>query len=327
MPRSLGELIKLNPRDVWPNEAQDFTPWVAENLQELGSVLGLELELEAREVGVGPFSLDLLARDLNGDRPVVIENQFGPTDHDHLGKLLTYAAGLDGGVVVWIGENFREEHRQALDWLNQRTDGATHFFGVGIEVFQVDESRPAVRLQLIAKPNQWQKIQKARGASAVSERGERYRQYFQELIDELREEHRFTNARIAQPVNWYSFASGTAGVTFGAVFTRGSQARTELYIGTSEGETNHQLFNWLKDRADDIQREVGADLEWEDLEDKLACRIALYRDGAIESDAAELREIRAWHLDKLLRFDSTFRKRLEEFKRLPRRPADVDDEG
>ncbi len=163
---------------------------------------------------------------------MVVENQLEPTDHGHLGQLITYAAGLDAGVVIWVSRDFREEHRLALDWLN-RGHASTDFFGVVVELLQVDSSKPAANLRLIAFPNDWsRRSTPAARSSELSTKQERYLQFFQQLIDDLREKHRFTNARAGQPQNWYSFSSGHRGFTYGVSFANGGRVRAELYLDT-----------------------------------------------------------------------------------------------
>ena len=170
---NLGELKTVDPRQVWPNEARDFTPWLAKNIQKLGEALGMDLVIEEEEASVGEFSLDLLAKDLSTGRVVVIENQLTATDHDHLGKLLTYAGGYDALVVVWVATEIRDEHRKALEWLNERTDTQTAFFGVIIELLQVDDSKPAVNIKPVVSPNPFQKGTKGRRLEEVTEREDR----------------------------------------------------------------------------------------------------------------------------------------------------------
>lgn len=136
---SLGRLRRVPPREVWPHEARDFTPWLLENVDVLSDLLGMELVLDVAEHPVGGFSLDLLGRDETTGRVVIVENQLDVSDHTHLGQILTYAAGTNPATIVWITTGFRPEHRAALDWLNERTDEETRFFGVEIEVVQIDD--------------------------------------------------------------------------------------------------------------------------------------------------------------------------------------------
>jgi hypothetical protein len=312
MVKEFGQLKRLNLRNVWAKEAYDFTPWLADNMQKLGEALGMELELETREASVGDFSLDLLAKDLGRGRTVIIENQLTATDHDHLGKLLTYAAGFNAAAIVWIAESIREEHRQALEWLNQRTDEETEFFGVIVEVLQIDNSKPAFNFKLVVFPNEWQKT-KNRASTSTTTKGEAYRAYFQQLIDELRDKHRFTGARVGQPQSWYHFRAEVAGAAYGASFALGGRVRVEVYIDQEEWELNKRFFDSLSNEKEAIEQEFGTALEWERLDDKRASRIAIYRAGAITSDTATLEEIRLWTIEQLLKFKKVFGPRLKRY--------------
>ena len=307
-----GKITKLNLREIWPNEASNFTPWLADNLNALGEALGMELELKDKEAHVGDFSLDLLARDLGTGRTVIIENQLTQTDHDHLGKLLTYAAGYNASTVIWVAESIRDEHRQSLEWLNQRTDEETQFFGVVVEVFRIDDSKPAYNFKPIVYPNEWQKLKKRQSTTNISSKGEAYRNYFQALIDELRENYKFTNAKIGQPQNWYSFSSGFTNITIGAVFAMGGKTRVELYIDVQDGEKNKTIFDKLYEQKEEIENRYGTELVWERLDDKRASRIAIYRDGAIDASEEDLADIKKWHIEHLLKFKEVFTPYLKE---------------
>ena len=314
----LGSIEQVDLREVWSHEAQDFTPWLAENLDKLGEALGLDLELRSAEAAVGPFSLDVLAHDLGSNRPVIIENQLEVTNHDHLGKLLTYAAGYDAYAVVWLTKEFRDEHRQALDWLNQRTDEDTQFFGVVVEAWRIDKSRPAPHFRAVAFPNDWQKQsskgQRNSGATSnVSERGERYRAFFQSLIDTLREEHRFTNARKGQPQSWYNFSSGTRGVSYNPSFSppRGI-ARVELYVDRGDHDLNKRLFDELEDRKETIESLIQGEWEWERLDNRRACRISVVRAANIDDHPDTLEKLQGWMVDRLLAFKRVFGPHLAE---------------
>jgi hypothetical protein len=132
MVQELSKLVPLDPREVWPNEAHDYTPWLLANADALAEVLGIDIELTENEHPVGGFALDLLGTDLTNDCVLVVENQLTQSDHTHLGQIVTYSAGTDAKTIVWMATSFREEHRQALDWLNAVTEGNARFFGVEI---------------------------------------------------------------------------------------------------------------------------------------------------------------------------------------------------
>ena len=157
MAEELGRLIKVPLRDFWEGEASDFTPWLAdeENISLLGETIVVELEVEAQERNVGPFRADILCKDTVTDSWVLIENQLERTNHTHLGQLLTYAAGLDAVTVVWIAERFTDEHRAALDWLNEITAEGFSFFGLEIELWRIGDSPMAPKFNVVSHPNDW----------------------------------------------------------------------------------------------------------------------------------------------------------------------------
>ncbi|MGY5769113.1 DUF4268 domain-containing protein [Vibrio cincinnatiensis] len=311
-----GVLNKVGLREIWPHEASDFTPWLAENIDELGKALGMDLELIEQEASVGDFSLDILAKDLGTSRSVIVENQLTQTDHDHLGKLITYAAGFDASIVIWVSDSIREEHRQAMDWLNQRTDSETSFFGVVVEVIKIDDSKPAFNFKLVASPNEWQKNKKRQTQrTSVSTKGEKYQNYFQNLIDDLRDIHRFTSAKAGQPQNWYSFSSGVSGMTYGANFSQGGKARAELYIDLGDHEKNKYVFDQLFNIKGEIEDSLGQEISWERLDNKRASRLALYIDGSIEESDSELEKVKNWHIEQLLKLKAALGKKIGQLSK------------
>lgn len=309
-----GQIKKVDIKSIWKHEALNFTPWLADNLDKLSDLIGIDLELVSREAEVGDFSLDLLARDLSTNRNVIIENQFNPTDHKHLGQLITYASYYKANVIIWISEEVREEHRAAIDWLNNNTNDEIEFFAVEISVIQIDNSKPALNFKLKANPNEWQKSSKKLLSGENTETQNSYAAFFQKLIDELREKHKFTSARAGQPQNWYTFTSGVRGFGYSASFARGEKIRVEIYIDFGNAEKNKEVLNELKADQIQIEKEFGENLEWDEIPNKRASRIAIYRQGSIDDDSKTLTEIHDWVIDRLLRFKKVFDNRLKKYK-------------
>ncbi|MFW6195288.1 MAG: DUF4268 domain-containing protein [Chloroflexota bacterium] len=301
----LGNLRPVQLREVWPREAADFTPWLAENLAALGDAVGMDLELVQTEAPVGAFALDVLASDVSSGRKVAIENQLETTNHEHLGQLLTYASGYEADVVIWIASNLREEHRQALDWLNERTDSTTDFFGIVVEAFRIDDSAPAYRFNLVARPNEWRKANMATAAGVnLTGRQEAYRAFFQSLIDRLRDEHRFTNARVAQGKNWHDFASGFGGIRCRAAFNQGGMFSAQIYIDTGVYEDNKRLFDALLEHRHMVEERFQDPVTWERLDNNRASRIAIYHYGAVDDAPERVAAYQDWLVETLLKLKS-----------------------
>ena len=302
----LGTIQPVSLKALWPGEATHFTPWLAQNLEVLGRKLGMDLELQSTEVAAGDFSADIVARDLSTNKLVVIENQYGGTDHRHLGQLITYASVLNAGAVVWIAESIRPEHKSAMDFLNQNLKESLALFAVEATAIRIDNSKPAFVLTVVSMPSEASVIS-GEAVQQSSEKMEKYRAYFQGLIDELRESHKFTNARTGQPQNWYTFASSNSRIyTFSTSFSQGGKVRVELYLDSGDKAKNEQLFDCLLASREQIESGIGSELTWERLDNRRACRVAIYRDGDIDADSETLANIKQWTIENLLRFKSVF---------------------
>ena len=314
----LGRIEELNLRDIWSHEEKKFTPWLAENLSELGQAMGIEFELEAREAPVGTYSLDLLARVAQTNQIVIIENQLEPTNHDHMGKLLTYAGGFDANVVVWVAQSFRDEHKQALDWLNQHTDDEIDFFGVVVKVIKIEDSNPAPLFNVVVAPNQWRRetLDSIR-SQKVSDRNKKYKQFFQKLIDRLRAEN-FTKAHRALPQNWYLFSVGHANrIRYGVNFTINNFVSVHVYIDHTDKNWVKDVFDKLYEHKDSIETNISETLKWERKDETRFSRIAIRHPGNIDEDDLTLNELQDWIFDKLLSLQRAFGPKLKELDKIP----------
>jgi len=304
----LGNIEVLNPKSLGLHEEHGFTPWLLKNLDCLGEALGIDIapENRCREVSVGRYIADITAEEAGTGRRIIIENQLRPSDHNHLGQLLTYAAGMEGAIIVWVCHELRDEHRRVLDWLNAQAKGVG-FFGIEFEVIKIDDSKPAFRFVNVVRPAEWSDDE---GDKSSGENG-RFRPFFQALVDEMREQHRFTNARKAQDQRWCSFAAGHSGLLYSAVFAGDKSFRVELYVTTESTNLNKAIFDFLNQRNDEITKEIGHELVWERGEGRRFCRISISMPGTID-DIESWPTLKSWGAEWLLKFRSVFGKYLPE---------------
>ena len=302
----------LNVRSKWPHEALDFTPWLAENLDLLGEATGMSLEPVRQEAPVGPFFCDILAKESGSGSPVVIENQLEWSDHSHLTQMLTYAAGLDARVGIWVAPEFRYEHAQTVHWLNQRTREELRLHAVKVELVQIGGGLPKPRFRTVVSSERWDKGITQPPAATMPVRAQQFDDYFRPLIAELRRTgfadkaiHHFDRSgrRLPSGVN--------PGVAYAAGFTEGKNtAWVSLYIQMSDGALTKRTFDELMANRETFQSRIedGVDGDWGwNRHDRFTfSSINVRMVGSIDDPPEKLDETRAWMLSMLAKFKEVF---------------------
>ena len=297
-------------REVWKHEALDFTNWLAapENLELLSDEIGIAISLIQTEASVGNFNVDILAEEENTGRKIIIENQLEATDHDHLGKIITYASGFGADIIVWIVQSVRDEHKQAVDWLNEHTDSKINIFAIQMEVWKIAESPYAPRFHVIASPNDWAKAVKT--LTAQSELSDiqilqlafwnKFKEYVQDNGGKIK-------LRKAHPRGVFDISFGWAGVhIILTVNSQSEQMTCEIYIGDSK-----QLFSALYEQKGEIEDALSEQLVWEKLPEKKASRIKLLIKGDL-SDQDSWGQHHRWMLEKVTSFQKVFGKFIKQ---------------
>lgn len=309
---TLGRLQQIDLRKVWLSEPGHFTPWLAkdENLSLLADAIGLDLECQGQEKGVGPFRADIVCKDTADGSLVLIENQLARTDHTHLGQLMTYAAGLDAVTIVWIAERFTEEHRAALDWLNEITNEKAGFFGLEIELWQIGDSPIAPKFNVVCKPNDW--IKGGAGAGGASggttETTRLQQEYWLALRNLLAERRSLLKPQKAHPQHWLTVSIGRSCFHLAAlVNTQEENIGVELYIG---GTYAKHWFKLLEAERQQIEREFGGALDWKELPQKKACRVLVTRERCDIRKRDQWSAQQAWLADTLERMSKVFKPRV-----------------
>lgn len=310
----LGKLEKVDLHEIWKTEGQDFTPWLAreENLEMLGEVIEIELELEAQEKDVGPFRADILCKNTSDDSLVLIENQIEKTDHRHLGQIMTYAAGLQSVVIVWVASKFTEEHRKALDWLNDITDEKFSFFGLEVELWKIGDSPAAPKFNIVSQPNNWGKTvaQAAKNLDSqeTSEtKGLQYR-YWQNFIYYLENSSSKLRRQTPSPKHWLTFSIGRSGFHVNALLnTVTNRIGVELVIVDKDGEKS--FYHLIAEDKEAIEREMGSVLEWKENQEKTQSKVALFKNFN-PSEESIWPSQHEWLKNTLEKFDAVFRQRI-----------------
>lgn len=274
----LGKLEEVDIRKVWPHEQYDFSKWLAteENIKELGDTLNLSLTDVETEKFVGNYRCDILCKDEITGKMVLIENQLEPTNHDHLGKIITYASGLDAAVVVWIVASARDEHASAIEWLNKHTDDEISFFLMEVHAYKIGDSDPAPQFKIIEQPNDFVKIVKAVSKNSDMNESQKNRLEFWTQFNEVVDSQgKPFNKRKATTDHWYNVAIGSSDASISIdLVNKEHKIRVSLWIND-----NKDIFDALFQRKDEIETALGFGLEWNRLDNKKASYICTHIKG------------------------------------------------
>ncbi|UWR64815.1 DUF4268 domain-containing protein [Phaeobacter inhibens] len=307
----LGKLERVDLRSEWIKEDRDFTPWLAreENISLLGETLNMSLEVEQEERRVGRFSADILCRDTataDGDW-VVIENQLETTDHSHLGQVITYAAGLEAKTCIWVAAKFHEEHRAAIDWLNEITGDGLQFFALEIELWRIGDSLSAPKFNIVAQPNDW-KRDVGRAAKNLAEgtlnETKQLQLAFWEGVNERISQNRVLRPRKPSPKQWMDYSVGRTGFVLRAtISTQNNRVGAALYIQNPDAQAQFEQLLAMKDEIDGT---FGLTLDWDPLPSKQACKISTDIQAAGISDRSSWPKLQSWLVATLEEMYSCF---------------------
>lgn len=252
------------------------------NIEELSNIIGVDLEVEGTEIFIGNYKADIIAKDISNNKNVIIENQLEKTNHDHLGKIITYASGINASIIIWISKEVTEEHRKAIDWLNENTGEDISFFGIEIELWKIGESLPAPRFNIICRPNEWTKnstnISKNKNLSKTKSLQLEFWNY---LSDYFNKQNTFLSLRTPGPKHWYSISIGKSKFHLSlTVNTVRKRIGCELYM---RGEKAKEAYSQLEDMKEQIETELETPINWEELPEGQDSRIILYEDGDLNN--------------------------------------------
>lgn len=304
---NLGTLKKITDlRSIWPHEALNFTPWVAENVDLLADAVGLDITVDETESSVGDFNVDIYASETGTDRKIIIENQLEDTDHDHLGKLITYASGKGADVVIWVVKHAREEHKAAVEWLNNHTDDKIGFFLCEIKLFQIGDSQIAPAFTVVERPNDWTKeIRKTASADSTQQQRLEYWQAFNDYAFTDANFSRIFNKRKPTTDHWMDFSIGSSACHIAVSQIQKRKAvDVELYINDDK-----ELFKSLFAHKDEIEKNMEMELEWKELPERKASRILIEKTVDLD-DRATWPEQFDYIMDTCIKMKRAFKRYL-----------------
>ena len=301
----LGKIEEVDIRTIWAHEQYDFSKWLAEdeNIKTLGDVLGLSLTDVNTEQYVGSYRCDIICKDELTGKSVIIENQLEQTDHEHLGKVITYASGLDASVVVWIAPSTRAEHASAIEWLNKHTDEDVSFFLIEIHIYKIGSSEPAPMFKIIEQPNDFVKTVKMLAEKGeLKDREKKRLEYWTLFNDIIDERGKPFNKHKPSTDHWYTVAVGSSKCHISIdLVNKDHKIRVGLWIDDSK-----ELYDRFYENKDAIEQAVGARLEWDRLDNKKASVICICIPGLDFSDTSNYTELMNKSIDIVIALRKAF---------------------
>lgn len=295
-------------RIVWPHEAADFTPWLSQddNIALLADAVGIDITVDETESLVGDFHVDLSASETGTERKIIIENQLGDTDHDHLGKLITYASGKSADVIIWVVKRAREEHKAAIEWLNYHTDEKIGFFLCEIKLYRIGDSAPAVKFEVIEKPNDWAKdVKKSELANETQQQRYDYWTAFQDYAFQNPLFVKAFNRRKPSMDHWLNFSIGSSACHIAvSQIQKRAELDVELYI-----DEDKDLFHALLQNKTVIEQACGLSFDWRELPQRKASRIVIWKTVDF-GDKDQWKVQFDWVIDVMLKMKDAFKKYL-----------------
>ena len=306
----IGKLQEVNIRELWKHEQYDFSAWLAkdENIELLNEKIGLTLVDINTEAYVGAYRCDIVAVDETTNVKVIIENQLENSNHDHLGKIITYASGLDAKVIVWIVKEARDEHRSAIEWLNNNTSKDINFFLIELHAYKIGNSEPAPMFQIIEEPNDFIKESKGTKSDGTMNKSQSERlEFWTKFNDHVIARGKPFNIHKAGSAHWYDVSVGTSGVKISiALINKDKYISVELYI-----YDNKALFDKLFEEREEIESQLGFEMEWLRLEKSKASRILYKIDGLNFDDHSNYDKLIEEAIDKAIAMRDVFKNRLK----------------
>ena len=307
----VGKIDKLPLREIWNHEATDFTPWLEENIEILGDVIGLHLSVVEREKTIGTFSLDLLAEDDSSNK-VIIENQLETTDHKHLGQVLVYMIGLDAKTAIWICSDARQEHISVVNWLNEITPADMLFYLIKVEGIKIGESLPAPLFSVVCAPSEDIK-EMGRTKEEFAERHKLRLEFWARLLEKSKARTQLHSNRSPTKDYWLSTTAGKAGLTYTYNITKDA-ASVGLYIdkGKNSDDLNRQIFKIFHDKKDEIEADFGGSLVWDVVEGRRYCGIYWNTHDSGLFDQEKWDSLQNKLIDAMIRLERAFKKHIQD---------------